>query len=52
MSEEQRNELYDIGYAMDNKQQDINQGTYKTTNEQIDEVMGSARSIIKYLRRG
>jgi len=50
MSDAHRQELNALGYAMDYKQKDIDEGKYKSTTEEIEDVMGNAKSIIKYLR--
>lgn len=50
MTDVQRNELNALGYAMDYKQRDIEEGKYKSVTDQIDDVLGSAKSILKYLR--
>lgn len=50
MSKAHRQELNAIGYAVQYKQKDIDAGKYKTATERIEDVIGSTRSILKYLR--
>ncbi|MEA3514095.1 MAG: hypothetical protein U9R34_01315 [Nanoarchaeota archaeon] len=50
MNPSERVELNSIGYALDYKRRDINEGKYVTTSEMIEDFMGTAKSIIKYLR--
>jgi len=50
MNPSERVELDSIGYALDYKRRDINEGKYVTTSEMIEDFMGTAKSIIKYLK--
>ena len=43
-------ELNSIGYALDYKRKDIDEGKYVPTSEIIEDFMGTAKSIIRYLR--
>ena len=50
INDSERVELDSLGYALDYKTRDINEGKYVTSNEIIEDFMGTAKSIIKYLR--
>jgi hypothetical protein len=50
MSDSQINEVNAIGYAIQNKREDIDTGKYKSDNERLQDILGSTESIIRYLR--
>lgn len=52
MSEDQRQQLENISYAMQTKTDAIDSGEYKTKGEQIEDILSASKSIIKYMKRG
>jgi hypothetical protein len=45
-------ELDDLNYALDDKQRDMRSGTYKTSGEQIEDMMNASKSLVNYMRKG
>ena len=43
-------ELDDLSYALDYKQRDMQSGTYKTSGEQIEDMMSASKSLVNYMR--
>lgn len=52
ISYEKMSELDDLSYALDYKQRDMQSGTYKTSGEQIDDMMSASKSLVNYMRKG
>ena len=52
ISYEKMSELGDLSYALDYKQRDMQSGTYKTSGEQIDDMMSASKSLVNYMRQG
>ena len=45
-------QLDDLSYALDSKQRDMQAGTYKTSGEQIEDMMSASKSLVNYMRQG
>jgi len=52
MSEEQRQQIENISYAMQTKTNAIDSGEYQTAGEKIEDILSASKSIIKYMKRG
>jgi len=52
MNNEQERQLRDLSYAMQHKSDAIDHGDYKTSSEQIEDIMSASKSILNYIRRG
>ena len=52
ISYDKMSELDDLSYALDYKQRDMQSGTYKTSGEQIDDMMSASKSLVNYMRKG
>jgi len=50
LNEEQRQQITNINYALQRKEQDINNGKYKASSEEIQGLMSVTKSIMKYIR--
>lgn len=52
MNNEQERQLMDLSYAMQHKSDAIDHGEYKTSGEQIEDIMSASKSILNYIRKG
>jgi hypothetical protein len=52
MTQEQKDEIEYVSHAIQYKEKDIRSGEYKTTTDRLEDIMGSTKSIIQYLRSG
>ena len=52
ISYDKMSELDDLSYALDYKQRDMQAGTYKTSGEQIEDMMSASKSLVNYMRQG
>ena len=52
ISYDKMRELDDLSYAFDYKQRDMQAGKYKTSGENIEDIMSASKSLVNYMRQG